>query len=102
MGFLAKDFSVEAYDLVVPEAYSKITHLELDIPTGYCRIDLAWYVSKEAAAERKQALGTWSFVLDVGEITNLLKNAGNETALELAYNTIKGKDERFQGITDDK
>jgi len=102
MGFLAKDFNIESLGLVAPSAYSKITHLELDIPSAYCRIDLAWYSSKEASVERKQAIDTWSFVLNVEELTNLLKNAGNESALELAYTTIRAKDERFEEIQDEK
>lgn len=102
MGFLSSNFIVEKYDLPPISAYSKIVHMELDIPTGYCRIDLAWYASKEAIAKGAGPLDIWSFTLDIKEINALLKNEGNESALELAYNTVRTKDERFEEVEDDK
>lgn len=102
MGFLAQNFKVEQFDMTASEAYSKITHMELDIPTGYCRIDLAWYSSKEASAKGARALDTWSFVLSLEEINALLKSESNESALELAYTTVRTKDDRFEEIQDDK
>ena len=102
MGFLAQNFKVEKYDLPPISAYSKITHMELDIPTGYCRIDLAWYASKEASQKGAGSLDTWSFVLSLEEINALLKSESNESALELAYTTVRTKDERFEEIQDDK
>lgn len=102
MGFLAQNFKVEQFDLTASEAYSKITHVEIDLPTGYCRVDLAWFTSKDASVENKKSLDTWSFVLNLEEINNLLRNEGNETVLALAYNTIRNKDERFETIQDDK
>lgn len=102
MGYIAKDMVLSEFGEDFKAAlYGKLAHMEVDIPSKYCRLDLNWYASREAATENKRVFSTWSFVFTPEQMDYFLKAASNQSALAVAYQTIRQLDERFEAIEDD-
>lgn len=103
MGYIAKDFALPDFgdNFKAPELYGKLSHVEIDIPTKYCRLDLHWYADKESSKENKKVFSTWSFVFPPDQMEAFLKQASNQSALAVAYATIREMDPRFESIRDD-
>ena len=101
MGYIAKEFLVEKFDLKIPTAYGAWKHMEVDLPAGVCRLDLHWFPNKKASDEKTQPLDVWSYPLPPIMIADLFKNNNTDSAFALAYKYIRQVDERFKDIDDD-
>ena len=101
MGYVAKDFKVERFNLPVPNAYGALKHLELDIPMGICRMDLHWYPDKETSLTKTPAFDVWSYPVPAEMIAELFKENGNKAAFALAYEWIRKFDPRMEKVDDE-